>query len=483
MKRESIDAYDMPGRVAAYDADMDVMHPNRAKMVDVVLEFLPLPNDAAFMVLELGIGTGFFAKRLLEAYPAARVIGIDGAESMVQMVEAIKAHEKAQRELMDAIIQLIAQAIDDKSLHTAAHCARVPELAFMLAEAATNSSRPAFRDFALQSEDEWREYRIAAWLHDCGKIVTPEHIVEKGTKLETIYNRLHEIRMRFEVLWRDAEIEYLRAVRAEPHREAALLAELHERRAALEADFRFVAACNVGGEYLDDESRARLHAIAERSWQRHFSDRVGLSPMEARRYPDTDEALPVTERLLADKAQHLLARERSAEYPASFGIRMEIPAYEANLGELYNLSISRGTLSAEDRFRINEHIIGTIKMLEGLPFPAELSRVPRYATTHHETMDGRGYPRRMHAGELSIPERLLAIADIFEALTASDRPYKKAKPVSEAIEILHRMVLDSHIDRDCFELFIREGVYRRYAKRFLPPEQIDDIDEARYLAQ
>jgi len=403
------------------------------------------------------------------------------SESMVQMVEAIKAHEKAERELMDAIIQLIAQAIDDKSLHTAAHCERVPELAIMLAEAATNSSLPAFRDFALRGDDEWREYRIAAWLHDCGKIVTPEHIVEKGTKLETIYNRVHEIRTRFEVLWRDAEINYLRTLHAEPHREAALREELHQRQAALQADFRFVAACNVGGEHLDDESLARLHAIAERTWQRHFSDRIGLSPVEERRRPDTVEKLPVTERLLADKPEHLVARQRGAEHPPSFGIRMEVPEYEANLGELYNLSVSRGTLNTEDRFRINEHIISTIKMLEGLPFPPELSRVPRYATTHHETMHGRGYPRRIQGGELSIPERLLAIADIFEALTASDRPYKKAKPVSEAIEILHRMVLDGHIDRDCFELFIREGVYRRYATRFLPPAQIDEIDEARYL--
>jgi HD-GYP domain-containing protein (c-di-GMP phosphodiesterase class II) len=160
---------------------------------------------------------------------------------------------------------------------------------------------------------------------------------------------------------------------------------------------------------------------------------------------------------------------------------MDIPEHLYNLGEVYNLSISRGTLTDEDRFKINEHMISTIKMLESLPFPEELSNVPRYASTHHETMKGSGYPRKLPGSELSIPERLLAVADVFEALTASDRPYKKAKPVSVAIDILHKMVLDNHIDRDCFELFIRDKVYEEYAHRFLPPEQLDDFDASSYL--
>jgi HD-GYP domain-containing protein (c-di-GMP phosphodiesterase class II) len=160
---------------------------------------------------------------------------------------------------------------------------------------------------------------------------------------------------------------------------------------------------------------------------------------------------------------------------------MDVPPYLANLGEIYNLSVSRGTLTAEDRFRINEHMISTIKMLESLPFPAELSKVPRYASTHHETMRGSGYPRRLSGEELSIPERLLAVADIFEALTASDRPYKKAKTISEALDILYKMVEDHHVDRDCFELFVRDGVYMQYAREFLDPAQIDEVDVGKYL--
>jgi HD-GYP domain-containing protein (c-di-GMP phosphodiesterase class II) len=404
------------------------------------------------------------------------------SESMVEMVEAIRAHERAQRELMDSFIQLIAQAIDDKSPYTGGHCERVPELALMLAESATRSDLPAFRDFDLSDEERWREYRIAAWLHDCGKITTPEHVVDKGSKLETIYNRIHEVRMRFEVLWRDAEINYLRGLLDTPQDEPRLRQTLEQVRQQLQDDFRFVANCNVGGEFLDPDDQERLRSIAHITWQRHFDDRLGLSPVDELRLPDTPAPdLPATEQLLADKPEHLIERDRSTDYPPEFGIRMDVPHHLYNLGELYNLSISRGTLTAEDRFKINEHMISTIKMLESLPFPEELKNVPRYASTHHETMKGSGYPRKLPGEALSIPERLLAVADVFEALTASDRPYKKAKSVSVAIDILHKMVLDNHIDRDSFELFLREGVYRHYAERFLDPAQIDDVDVEKYL--
>jgi HD-GYP domain-containing protein (c-di-GMP phosphodiesterase class II) len=128
-------------------------------------------------------------------------------------------------------------------------------------------------------------------------------------------------------------------------------------------------------------------------------------------------------------------------------------------------------------------MISTIKMLESLPFPEELKNVPRYASTHHETMRGSGYPRKLPGEQLSIPERILAVADVFEALTASDRPYKKAKQVSVAVDILHKMVLDKHLDKDCFELFIRDKVYLQYAQQFLSPEQIDEVDTTKYFPE
>ncbi len=404
------------------------------------------------------------------------------SESLVSMVIAIQAYELQQRTLMDSFIKLIAQAIDDKSHYTGGHCARVPELAFMLAEQASSSKVEAFNEFRLSTEDEWREYRIAAWLHDCGKITTPEHIVDKGSKLEAIYNRIHEVRMRFEVLLRDAQIDYLQKLFERPEQKESLSETFETQRVQLIEDFSFVAECNIGGEFLDEKKLARLRKLSEITWQRNFDDSLGLSPVEELRSTDVSKNLPVAEALLSDKPEHIIERTHSTDYAPELGIDMDVPEHLYNLGEIYNLSISRGTLTAEDRFKINEHMISTIKMLEGLPFPDELKNVPRYASTHHETMKGSGYPRKLAGDQLSIPERILAVADVFEALTAADRPYKKAKPVSVAIDILYQMVLDQHLDKDCFELFIRSKVYLRYAEQYLQDEQIDEVDENKYLA-
>ncbi len=403
--------------------------------------------------------------------------------SMHEMSHSIQEHEQAQRALMDAFIKLIAQAIDDKSPHTAGHCERVPHLAFMLIKEAEQDDSAPFETFAFNSAEEWREFEIAAWLHDCGKIITPERIIDKGTKLETLYNRIHEIRMRFEVLWRDAEIEYL-LKKYESNADvddAVLLAEKEQKQQKLQDDFAFLANANIGSELMSDEDVEHLKLLAQQTWQRHFDNRLGLSHVELSRCPEISEELPVTESLLADKPEHLEERVRGTDYDPNFGIKMEIPEYLYNNGELYNLSIKSGTLTAEDRFKINEHIISTIKMLENLPFPEELKRVPRYASTHHESMKGTGYPRGLSGEELSIPERVMVLADIYEALTAADRPYKKAKPVSVAIDILYKMVQKEHVDVEVFELFLKTGVYRRYAQQFLPAEQIDDVDISQYL--
>ena len=402
--------------------------------------------------------------------------------SLDQMVKSIQEYERKQAELLDAFVELIAQAIDDKSPYTAGHCNRVPELGLMMADVASASELPHFQSFRLDTEDKQREFRLAAWLHDCGKIITPEHIVDKGSKLECIYNRIHEVRMRFEVLWRDAEIRYLKAMADSPEDELAHKKSLTEQQQKLQKDFEFIAACNQGGEFMAEEKLAQLEEIAKQTWLRNFDDKIGLSPQEELQVSKDKPNLPVVETLLMDKSDHIIARERAIEYPEHFGIKVEVPTNKANLGELYNLRIGRGTLTPEDRFIINEHIIGTIKMLDAMPFPKELSNVPRYASTHHETLKGTGYPRRLTAEDLSIPERILVLADIFEALTASDRPYKKAKPLSVAIDILHKMSLDDHVDIEVFKLFISSGVYLDYAKRFLPEAQIDEIDVSKYLS-
>ncbi|MCL1139396.1 HD domain-containing phosphohydrolase [Shewanella pneumatophori] len=405
------------------------------------------------------------------------------AHSMMEMSSSIREYEENQKELMESFIKLIAQAIDDKSPYTAGHCNRVPELGLMLVAAAEKSQAGPFKDFKFNSLDEHREFRIAAWLHDCGKITTPEYIVDKGTKLEAVYNRIHEIRMRFEVLWRDAEITCLQQIASDTDNEAGYRALLASKQQQLTQDFEFIATANIGGEFMGQESKDRLDELASITWQRHFDDRLGLSPVEELNLSErlNAEVYPVTEQLLRDKPEHIIKRISEVNFDPKFGIKMTIPKDQYNLGELYNLSISRGTLTAEDRFKINEHITSTIKMLENLPFPPELARVPRYASTHHETLKGTGYPRKLSAEDLSIPERILVIADIFEALTAADRPYKKAKPLSVAIDILYKMALDEHLDMDLFKLFLSSGIYLEYANKFLDPAQINDVDIAKYL--
>lgn len=405
----------------------------------------------------------------------------DVFESLVQMSDSIQDYEAKQAELLDSFVKLIAQAIDDKSPYTAGHCNRVPELGLMLGSYASDSEDEYFKEFKLDNDDKKREFKLAAWLHDCGKIITPEHIVDKGSKLECIYNRIHEIRMRFEVLLRDAEIDFYKAFIEAPEREAELKAKLVETQTCLSDEFEFVATTNQGGEFMEDVKIERLEAIAKRTWQRNLSNRVGLSPLEELLLNNDAECLPVKEQLLADKASHIVKREHAVEYAPHLGINVDVPEHKANLGELYNLKVARGTLTSEDRFIINEHIIGTIKMLDSLPFPEDLANVPRFASTHHETLKGTGYPRKLKAEDLSIPERILVLADIFEALTASDRPYKKAKPLSVAIDILHKMCLDEHVDIEVFKLFLRSGSYQNYAEKYMPHEQIDEVDINKYL--
>ncbi|MCJ7978098.1 GAF domain-containing protein [Aeromonas veronii] len=388
-----------------------------------------------------------------------------------------------QRNLLEAFIQLIAGAIDAKSPYTGGHCQRVPELTKMLAEAACEAKGGPFQHFSLD-EKQWEAIHIAAWLHDCGKVTTPEFVVDKATKLETLCDRIHEVRMRFEVLKRDAEIAYWQA-RLHGGDEATLQTTLQQQWQQLDEEFAFIARCNEGGEFMATEDIARLQQIAGRTWQRTLSDRIGISQDElARKQRAAESPLPVTEPLLADRPDHLFTRSnRDRLAPDNpWGFQVNTPEYLYNRGELYNLTIRRGTLTDEERYKINEHMIQTIIMLEKLPFPANLKQVPEIAGGHHEKMDGTGYPKRLKRDEMSIPARMMAIADIFEALTAGDRPYKKAKSLSEAIRIMGFMQQDHHIDPELFALFLRSGVYLRYAKRYMSPELIDEVDISPYLA-
>ncbi|MCL2657985.1 MAG: GAF domain-containing protein [Betaproteobacteria bacterium] len=381
---------------------------------------------------------------------------------------------KAQIKMRDTSVRIIAEAIDAKSPYTGGHCHRVPIIFQMFLEAACTTSEGPLKDFTLDAGG-WEESRLAAWLHDWGKVGTPEYIVDKATKLETKYDRIHEIRTRFEVLKRDAEIAALRAILAGADAQAEF-EKLAETWAGLDDDFAFVASCNTGTEYLNDAAIARLRSIAGRTWQRTLDKRFGLAREELARIAHTPNApLPVTEQLLMDRPEHLIERGPGDKIPANNpkGFKLHTPPYLYNLGELYNLSVRRGTLTEEDRYKINDHITQTINMLEALPLPKELRNVPEIAGAHHERVDGKGYPRGLVREQMSWRARMLAIADIFEALTAADRPYKPSKPLSEALAIMAQMKAEGHIDPDLYDLFLAAGIPQRYAKQHLPPGQND----------
>ncbi|MBB3140461.1 HD domain-containing phosphohydrolase [Halomonas organivorans] len=405
---------------------------------------------------------------------------ISGAAAVA--IETRRLLEGEQR-LLDAIVELIAGATDAKSPHTGGHCSRVPQLAEMLLEGA---HRMTSGPFALEVVDDNRRtaFHLAAWLHDCGKLTTPDEVMEKATRLETRYNRIHEIRTRFEVLWRDADIAYWRG-RAEGGDEAVLAQARERRRTELQEAWQLVAELNLGSERGDETRSRRLEEIAEWRWWRHFDDRLGISEDEAERLArEPTVELPAEEPLLADRPRHRIDWVASPppvapEDPANrWGFAMRPPAVAGNQGELYNLKVARGTLNDVERFRIQEHIVQTIIMLESLPWPGHLRRVPAIAGNHHERMDGRGYPRRLRLADASLEERIMAVADVFEALTAADRPYKPGMTLSRSLTILAGMARDGHLDPDVFALLLDSGVWREYATRFLAPEQIDSVDIA-----
>lgn len=406
-----VDAYDQPGfdfsGTRAFDA--------RTGYHSQSFLTVPMKNhaDEVIGVLQLINAAG----------PDGRVRAFNDADQ--QLVESLASQAAIalnNRQLIDqmaalfeSLIRLINSAIDEKSPYTGGHCERVPTLTMLLADAAAATTEGPLASFTLSEADRY-ELTIAGLLHDCGKITTPVHVVDKATKLQTLFDRIHLLDTRFEVLLRDAEIAHLRG--------ELDAAAYHARVDALRADREVLRQCNTGSEYMSDAALAEVERIARHQW----------------RGPD-------------GQWQPLLGAD-----------------------ELTNLCIRRGTLTAAEREVINNHIVMTIRMLEALPWPAHLRRVPEYAGGHHERMDGRGYPRGLTREQMSVPARVMGIADVFEALTASDRPYKAAKTLSESISILGRMKLDGHIDPDLFDVFLRERVYLRYAERFLAPEQIDTID-------
>lgn len=388
-----------------------------------------------------------------------------------------------QEQLINSMVKMLADAIDAKSPYTGEHCKRVPLLSQMLLKSIEETRHGLYADYLLPKSQR-KAFHIATWLHDCGKLIIPEYVIDKGSKLETIYNRLHEIRTRFEVLWRDAELLYWHQYIQNPQRRPILQRQLEHRHQELRQQYAIIARLNEGKENVDETDLTQLDQIAQQTWQRHFSNRIGLSPIEANRLDmSQEEQLPAIEPLLSDRPEHLIAWQNNKpavekDDPHNiWGFDMSLPHYNYHLGELHNLSIQRGTLTEEERFIINNHIVQTITMLSSLSLPPSMSKVPDWAGNHHEKLDGSGYPRRLNAQQLSIEERIVALADIFEALTACDRPYKQGKTLQQTMEIMADMVEQNYIDAQLFQHFIESGIYNEYARQFLDPQQSDEIDK------
>lgn len=327
--------------------------------------------------------------------------------------------------LFESFIQVIASAIDEKSPYTGGHIERVAELTMLIAQTVNEIKYSKYADFFMNN-DQLKELRIAAWMHDIGKITTPEYVVDKSTKLETIYDRLNTIQARFEILKRDIKINLLEKYcvpNCEPSvHNGSFLAEYAQSIKTLQDDFNFIRTANVGGEFMAPEKQERVRQMGNAVFE------------------------------VDGQKQPLLTAE-----------------------EIENLCIPRGTLSDAERQVINNHVVVTIKMLEKLPYPKKLRRVPEFAGGHHEKLDGTGYPNHLTDAQLSVQAKIMALADIFEALTARDRPYKKGKTLSEAMKIMGFMARDKHIDPELFRIFVQEKIYLSYAQKHMDPAQIDEI--------
>jgi HD-GYP domain-containing protein (c-di-GMP phosphodiesterase class II) len=353
---------------------------------------------------------------------------IKGLASYAAIVLNNKILLEDHKGLLDAFIQCIAKAIDAKSRHTSNHCQRVPLLMELIAEAACEDTNK-FADFKLD-DNEWYELRVASWMHDCGKLATPETVLDKATKLHKHFDGIEMIKARFSALSAQVELDYARKQIEDSQQSESLQAECDAELKRIKQDLEFLILSNKGSEFMSSEAQSRISDIAKRKWRNHLGD-----------------------------SETILSEE-----------------------EVYNLSIQRGTLTTEERQVINNHMVVTIDMLEGLPFPKTLKRVPEYAGGHHERMDGSGFPKGLTREQMSIPARMMAIADIFEALTSQDRPYKDPMKLSVALNILKQMKESNHIDADLYELFVSARVWQRYAKTELSESQCDVTDVSTYLS-
>lgn len=377
-------------------------------------------EDEVIGVLQL-LNRKLPGQREVVPFPRQLIEIISGLASQAAIaITNVRLIEQTEQ-LMKSFVKAIAYAIDEKSPYTAGHIARVVLLTEKICNAVSESKRPEF--FGIHfTEDELEEIRLAAWMHDIGKIATPQFIIDKATKLETVVDRIELVQLRLEILKRDFDIN-------NRHQGGDTVSgEIESDSDRLPADTlesidNFLFEINKGREYLNDESIQRIMEIAD--W-------------------------PVN---IKGKKIPLLSKD-----------------------ELECCIIKKGTLTESERAIINRHVIITMEMLTKLPFPRKWQRVPEFAGSHHERLDGSGYPQGLRSKAIPLPARIIAIADIFEALTATDRPYKSGLTLSRAVDILAAMVKDRQLDADLCDLLLEDGVAIAYACENLNEKQLDGYE-------
>lgn len=329
--------------------------------------------------------------------------------------------------LFYAFIKSIATAIDEKSPYTGGHINRVVNLTLMIAEKINDAGKGPFRNVSFD-KDEIEELKMAAWMHDVGKITTPEYVVDKATKLQTIFDRIHLVETRGQLIAQLLEndhlrrkVELMKEQNVSEHRLAALDKAFEEKLSELSRDLSFIKKCNKPGEFMEERKKACIEAIAKKTYV------IG-----------------------------------GTEYPY------------LTSDEVHNLCVQKGSLTPEERQVVENHALMTMKILRQLPFPRKFAMVPEYAGSHHEKLDGSGYPRHLTGKDLPLQSRIMAVADIFDALTARDRPYKKAMKLSMVKKIMEYMKKDGHIDGEIYDLFVGSGLVYDYAIKHMNPDQIDE---------
>ena len=371
--------------------------------------------------------------QLLNAQKDGKIISF--SDKLVELVEALSSQASValtnqllideQKALFRAFIKLVIDALDKKDPVTGGHCNRVPLITMMIAEYVNSDANDKYKDISF-SEDEMDELFVAAWLHDFGKVATPDHIMNKSTKLQGVYDKIDQIKLRFEILKRDLEIEFYKKQIEDSNIEQQ---SFQSKLQKIKDDFLFLEKSNVGGEFMSDDLQEKVREIAKY--------KISID----------DNSKPI----LSDK-------------------------------DVDFLTISRGTLSKEDRQIMENHVSLSYELLDKLPYPEHLKEVPYIAGCHHEKLNGEGYPNGYTADQLPLQARIIAIADVFEGLTAPDRPYKEPYKLSKALNILKFMVDDNEIDPDLFKLMIKNKLYLKYANEHLNANQIDSIDEQKLLS-